>query len=42
MLNFVLMRSRYAAVLLGRAGLILEAEMYLISCGLNLNLVLWL
>ena len=27
---------------LGRAGLILEAEMYLISCGLNLNPVLWL
>ena len=27
---------------LGRAGLILEADMYLIFCGLNLNLVLWL
>ena len=27
---------------LGRAGLILEAEMYLISCGLNLNPVFWL
>ena len=26
----------------GRAGLILEAEMYLMSCGLNLNPVLWL
>ena len=26
----------------GGGGLILEAEMYLISCGLNLNLVFWL